>query len=309
DLEVIGAIVSFMNYLMQIMMSIIIGGMMMMMASRGMVSLKRLNEVLETEPTLSYREEGATTIQNGDVVFNNVSFTYSGDDLPTLKNISFKATTGESIGVVGATGAGKSTLAQMIARMYDPTEGNILVGDVDLKDVSKADLRENVALVLQKAILFSGTIADNLRQGSKNASDDDMKKASRIAQASEFIERQADGFMSPVEERGSNFSGGQKQRLSISRGVIGEPKVLVLDDSTSALDARSEKLVKEALANELDHTTTFIIAQKISSVVQADNILVLDEGRLVAQGTHKELLQTSDVYREIYETQKAKEVE
>ncbi|MGF2142906.1 ABC transporter ATP-binding protein [Vagococcus fluvialis] len=309
DIEVIGAIVSFMNYLMQIMMSIIIGGMMMMMASRGMVSLKRLNEVLETEPTLVYKKENTQPITTGEVVFDNVSFTYNGDDHPTLKDISFSTKAGESVGVVGATGAGKSTLAQMIARMYDPTEGNIYVGEANLKDVAKEDLRDNVALVLQKAILFSGTIADNIRQGDKKANEEKMEKASRIAQAKEFIERQADGFMSPVEERGANFSGGQKQRLSISRGVIGDPKVLVLDDSTSALDARSEKLVKEALANELDGTTTFIIAQKISSVVQADNILVLDEGCLVAQGTHKELLKTSDVYKEIYETQKAKEVE
>ncbi|MFW3578561.1 ABC transporter ATP-binding protein [Vagococcus fluvialis] len=309
DIEVIGAIVSFMNYLMQIMMSIIIGGMMMMMASRGMVSLKRLNEVLETEPTLVYKKENTQPITTGEVVFDHVSFTYNGDDHPTLKDISFSTKAGESVGVVGATGAGKSTLAQMIARMYDPTEGNIYVGEANLKDVAKTDLRENVALVLQKAILFSGTIADNIRQGDKKANEEKMEKASRIAQAKEFIERQADGFMSPVEERGANFSGGQKQRLSISRGVIGDPKVLVLDDSTSALDARSEKLVKEALANELDGTTTFIIAQKISSVVQADNILVLDEGRLVAQGTHKELLKTSEVYKEIYETQKAKEVE
>ncbi|UDM79472.1 ABC transporter ATP-binding protein [Vagococcus fluvialis] len=309
DIEVIGAIVSFMNYLMQIMMSIIIGGMMMMMASRGMVSLKRLNEVLETEPTLVYKKENTQPITTGEVVFDHVSFTYNGDDHPTLKDISFSTKAGESVGVVGATGAGKSTLAQMIARMYDPTEGNIYVGEANLKDVAKEDLRENVALVLQKAILFSGTIADNIRQGDKKANEEKMEKASRIAQAKEFIERQADGFMSPVEERGANFSGGQKQRLSISRGVIGDPKVLILDDSTSALDARSEKLVKEALANELDGTTTFIIAQKISSVVQADNILVLDEGRLVAQGTHKELLKTSDVYKEIYETQKAKEVE
>lgn len=309
DIEVIGAIVSFMNYLMQIMMSIIIGGMMMMMASRGMVSLKRLNEVLETEPTLVYKKENTQPITTGEVVFDHVSFTYNGDDHPTLKDISFSTKAGESVGVVGATGAGKSTLAQMIARMYDPTEGNIYVGEANLKDVAKEDLRENVALVLQKAILFSGTIADNIRQGDKKANEEKMEKASRIAQAKEFIERQADGFMSPVEERGANFSGGQKQRLSISRGVIGDPKVLVLDDSTSALDARSEKLVKEALANELDGTTTFIIAQKISSVVQADNILVLDEGRLVAQGTHKDLLKTSDVYKEIYETQKAKEVE
>lgn len=309
DLEVVGAIVSFMNYLMQIMMSIIIGGMMMMMASRGMVSLGRLNEVLITEPDITFDEEPVSLISDGSVVFDHVSFTYEGDDHSTLKDISFQAKSGQSVGIVGATGAGKSTLAQLIARMYDPTEGVIKVGGVDLTHVGKSDLRNSVALVLQKAILFSGTIADNLRQGKKQANNSDMQRASRIAQASEFIDRQSDGYYSQVDERGSNFSGGQKQRLSISRGVIGQPKVLVLDDSTSALDARSEKLVKEALTNELTNTTTFIIAQKISSVVQADTILVLDEGELVAEGTHRELLQTSDVYREIYDTQKAKEVE
>lgn len=307
DLEVIGAIVSFMNYLMQIMMSIIIGGMMMMMASRGFISLARLNEVLETEADITF--EGHNVVENGTVTFDNVSFTYQDDDQPTLKNISFEVAHGQMVGVVGATGAGKSTLAQMIPRMYDPTEGRILIDDKELTSISKENLRESVAIVLQRAILFSGTIADNLKQGDKSAGESEMKRASDIAQASEFIERQMDNYYSVVEERGSNFSGGQKQRLSITRGVIGDPKILILDDSTSALDAKSEKLVKEALAKELSSTTTFIIAQKISSVIQADNILVLDEGRLVAQGTHKELLETSDVYREIYETQKAKEVE
>ena len=307
DLEVIGAIVSFMNYLMQIMMSIIIGGMMMMMASRGFISLARLNEVLETEADITF--EGHNVVENGTVTFDNVSFTYQDDDQPTLKNISFEVAHGQMVGVVGATGAGKSTLAQMIPRMYDPTEGRILIDGKELTSISKENLRESVAIVLQRAILFSGTIADNLKQGDKSAGESEMKRASDIAQASEFIERQMDNYYSVVEERGSNFSGGQKQRLSITRGVIGDPKILILDDSTSALDAKSEKLVKEALAKELSSTTTFIIAQKISSVIQADNILVLDEGRLVAQGTHKELLETSDVYREIYETQKAKEVE
>ncbi len=309
NIEVISAIVSFMNYLMQIMMSIIIGGMMMMMASRGMVSLKRLQEILDTKPTITYKTKDTEVIEDGSISFEDVTFTYAGDDLPTLKNISFSIKNGQSIGVVGATGAGKSTLAQLMVRMYDPTSGEVKVGDADLRDVSKSDLRHSVALVLQRAILFSGTIADNLRHGDKDASDDDLLRASSIAQAYEFIDRQLDGFESRVEERGSNFSGGQKQRLSISRGVIGKPKVLILDDSTSALDAKSEKLVKEALANELKETTTVIIAQKISSVVQTDNILVLDKGKLVAQGTHAQLLKTSDVYREIYDTQKAKEVE
>ncbi|APB31531.1 ABC transporter ATP-binding protein [Vagococcus teuberi] len=310
DIEAISAVVSFMNYLMQIMMSIIIGGMMLMMASRGMVSIKRLNDILETKPTLTYLPDNESEpIKNGDVSFHDVSFTYAGDDTPTLEDISFKVDNGMSVGIVGATGSGKSTLAQLMARMYDPTTGSIKVGGADLKHVSKEELRNAIAIVLQRAILFSGTIADNLRHGDEHADEKELYRASTIAQAYEFIERQMDGFESRVEERGSNFSGGQKQRLSISRGVIGHPKVLILDDSTSALDAKSEKLVKEALAKELSDTTVFIIAQKISSVVQADTILVLDEGHLVAQGTHQELLQTSEVYREIYDTQKSKEVE
>ncbi|WEG72376.1 ABC transporter ATP-binding protein [Vagococcus intermedius] len=308
DIEVVGAVASFMNYLMQIMMSIIIGGMMMMMASRAFVSLSRLKEIMDTEPDVTYNEESTEIIESGDVEFANVSFEYAGDERPSLEHISFSAKHGSVVGVVGATGSGKSTLAQMIARMYDPTEGDITIGGVNLKDANKIDLRDSVALVLQKAILFSGTIAENLRHGKKDASTTELEEASKIAQAKEFIDRQAEGYTSPVEERGANFSGGQKQRLSISRGVIGEPKVLVLDDSTSALDARSEKLVREALAQQLTNTTTFIIAQKISSVVHADNILVLDDGKLVATGTHSELLITSPVYREIYDTQKGKEV-
>lgn len=309
NLEVIGKVNSFINYLMQIMMSIIIGGMMTMMASRAFVSLGRLKEILDTDADITFDEENARLIENGDVSFNNVSFQYVGDERPSLENITFTAKHGEVVGVVGATGAGKSTLAQMIARMYDPTEGSIEIGHVDLRQTSKENLRQSVALVLQKAILFSGTIAENLRHGKKNATAEDMEKASTIAQAKEFIDSQTGTYMGEVEERGANFSGGQKQRLSITRGVIEKPKVLVLDDSTSALDAKSEKLVKEALTSQLDDTTTFIIAQKISSVVQADKILVLDEGKLVAEGTHKELVDSSAVYREIYDTQKGKGVE
>ncbi len=308
DLNVIGAVASFMNYLMQIMMSIIIGGMMTMMASRAMVSLTRIKEILDTEPDITFNPEATNMITKGDVSFKNVTFQYEGDDRPSLKHISFEVTHGQSIGIVGATGAGKSTMAQLIARLYDPTEGSIEIDQIDLKAANKENLRESVALVLQKAMLFSGTIADNIRHGKRDASEQEMEVASSVAQAKEFIDRQVDRYGSLVEERGANFSGGQKQRLSISRGVIGDPKILILDDSTSALDAKSEKLVKEALNKELKGTTTFIIAQKISSVVQADKILVLDEGELVATGTHQELVASSEVYREIYETQKGKEV-
>ncbi|EUJ33677.1 ABC transporter ATP-binding protein/permease [Listeria floridensis FSL S10-1187] len=262
DPTVIGAIASFMNYLMQIMMAIIIGGMMTMMASRAFISLGRISEVLNTEPDITYDPDAKEEELTGSVEFKNVSFRYEGDDEDSLSDISFKVAPGEMIGVVGATGSGKSTLAQLIPRLYDPQEGEILIGGKDLKHLNKNTLRNTVSLVLQRAILFSGTISDNLRHGKRNASEQEMEHATAIAQAKEFIERQDKRYEAIVEERGNNYSGGQKQRLSISRGVIGNPKILILDDSTSALDAKSEKLVKEALGKELQDTTTFIIAQK-----------------------------------------------
>lgn len=306
DPTLIGGIASFMNYLMQIMMAIIIGGMMMMMTSRAAVSLKRIAEILDAEPDLTYLDVPEQEL-TGSVTFDHVSFRYPGEDTDTLKDISFSIKPGEMVGIVGATGAGKSTLAQLIPRLFNPTEGKVEVGGVDLRQVNEKSLRQTVSFVLQKAILFSGTIAQNLRQGKKNATEKEMEHASSIAQAKEFIEKLSDRYEAPVEERSSNFSGGQKQRLSITRGVIGDPKILILDDSTSALDARSEKLVREALDRDLKGTTTIVIAQKIASVVKADRILVLDEGRLVGEGTHEELVAGNRVYQEIFETQKGTE--
>ncbi|HAZ0656120.1 TPA: ABC transporter ATP-binding protein [Enterococcus faecium] len=306
DPTLIGGIASFMNYLMQIMMAIIIGGMMMMMTSRAAVSLKRIVEILDAEPDLTYLDVPEQEL-TGSVTFDHVSFRYPGEDTDTLKDISFSIKPGEMVGIVGATGAGKSTLAQLIPRLFDPTEGKVEVGGVDLRQVNEKSLRQTVSFVLQKAILFSGTIAQNLRQGKKNATEKEMEHASSIAQAKEFIEKLSDRYEAPIEERSSNFSGGQKQRLSITRGVIGNPKILILDDSTSALDARSEKLVREALDRDLKGTTTIVIAQKIASVVKADRILVLDEGRLVGEGTHEELVAGNRVYQEIFETQKGTE--
>lgn len=306
DPTLIGGIASFMNYLMQIMMAIIIGGMMMMMTSRAAVSLKRITEILDAEPDLTYLDVPEQEL-TGSVTFDHVSFRYPGEDTDTLKDISFSIKPGEMVGIVGATGAGKSTLAQLIPRLFDPTEGKVEVGGVDLRQVNEKSLRQTVSFVLQKAILFSGTIAQNLRQGKKNATEKEMEHASSIAQAKEFIEKLSDRYEAPIEERSSNFSGGQKQRLSITRGVIGNPKILILDDSTSALDARSEKLVREALDRDLKGTTTIVIAQKIASVVKADRILVLDEGRLVGEGTHEELVAGNRVYQEIFETQKGTE--
>ncbi|MGT2757204.1 ABC transporter ATP-binding protein [Streptococcus ovuberis] len=304
--EAVGGIASFMSYLMQIMFSIIMVSFMGMQASRAAISIKRIGEVLDTEPAMSF-VEGADEDLTGSIVFDKVSFTYPHDTEPMLKDISFTIEAGQMVGVVGATGAGKSTLAQMIPRLFDPQEGTIFIGGKDIKTLSPNTLRETVSIVLQKAILFSGTIADNLRQGKSGADLDALNRAASIAQAKEFIDRMDDRYESQVEERGNNFSGGQKQRMSIARGVIGQPKILVLDDSTSALDAKSEKLVQEALNHDLKGTTTVIIAQKISSVVRADKILVLDEGRLIGQGTHAELVQSNAVYREIYETQKGQE--
>jgi ATP-binding cassette subfamily B multidrug efflux pump len=299
----LAGIASFMTYMMQIMFAIIMGGMMSMMASRAFISLKRIGEVIETEPAMTFKDSEDVAL-NGQLTFENVSFTYPTDDTPTLKNISFAIETGQMVGVVGATGAGKSTLAQLIPRLFDPTEGAIKIDGHDLRDLNRKNLRETVSIVLQRAILFSGTIAQNLKHGKADATEADMKRASSISQAREFIEKMADVYDSPVEERGTNFSGGQKQRMSIARGVIGDPKILILDDSTSALDAKSEKLVQQALAGELADTTKIIIAQKISSVVHADQILVLDEGELIGVGTHKELVENNAIYREIYETQK-----
>lgn len=306
DPGLVSSIVSFISYLNQIMFTIIMVGFLGNTVTRAMVSIRRIKEVLDTEPAMTFKNEAEEDLE-GSLVFDHVTFTYPTDTEPMLKDISFEVKPGEMIGVVGATGAGKSTLAQLIPRLFDPQEGSIKIGDKDLRDISEASLRKNVSIVLQKAILFKGTIADNLRQGKQNASLPELEQAARIAQASEFINRMEDTYNSQVEERGNNFSGGQKQRMSIARGVVSNPNILILDDSTSALDAKSEKLVQEALNKDLKGTTTIIIAQKISSVVHADKILVLDQGRLIGQGRHADLVATNDVYREIYETQKGKE--
>lgn len=303
----LAAITSYIGYLMQMLFTLAFGGMTMAMYARGFVSLGRIKEVLDTKPDLTFDPNAPEVELDGTVEFDNVSFAYPGAENETLKNISFKVAPGESIGVIGATGSGKSTLAQLMTRLYDPTSGVVKVGGVDLREVNEGSLRKAVSLVLQKALLFSGKISDNLRQGDRNATTKDFRWAARISQAAEFVERYDDQYEHPVEERSANFSGGQKQRLSITRGVVGKPKVLILDDSTSALDAKSEKRVKEALEKELTQTTTFVIAEKIFSVMDADLIMVLDQGQIVALGSHQELLANSQVYREIYETQRAKD--
>ncbi|MBD5430275.1 ABC transporter ATP-binding protein [Lactobacillus sp.] len=302
------AVVSpYVSYILTLLFAILNGGMMMMSFSRGMISLGRIKEVLDTEPDVKFVKSDSDKPVKGSIEFDHVSFTYPGNNQPTLTDISFKAEPGQMVGIVGATGSGKSTLAQLIPRLYDPTTGTIKIGGKNLKDIGEKSLRKTVSMVLQKAILFSGTIASNLRQGKEDATNYELKRASEIAQAQEFVGQYPDEFDHEVEERSANFSGGQKQRLSIARGVISQPPILILDDSTSALDAKSEKLVQEALEHDLKETTTMIIAEKIVSVMHADKILVLDDGKLVAQGTHEELLKTSPIYQDIYKTQKAKE--
>lgn len=296
----------FVNYILTLLWTIMIAGMTMMQFSRANVSLQRIKEILETKPQVEFNADAPKDKLGGSVEFDNVSFTYPDGDKPVLKDISFKVDSGQMVGVVGATGAGKSTLAQLIARLYDPNNGVIKIGGHNLKNVSEKALRKTVAFVLQRAILFSGTVASNLRQGRYNAKLHELQRAANLAQAAEFIERYPDEYDHQVEERSANFSGGQKQRLSIARGLVADSDILILDDSTSALDAESEKKVQQALENDLKDTTTFIIAEKIVSVKNADKILVLDEGKLVAEGTHDELLKTSKVYQEIYETQRPK---
>ena len=306
DPSVVGSIASFVNYLSQIIFTIVMVGFLGNSVTRAMISLRRIREILDTESAMTFENVDDEELE-GSLSFENVTFTYPNDEEPILKDVSFDIAAGEMVGVVGATGAGKSTLAQLIPRLFDPQQGSIKIGGKDIRTVSEGTLRKTVSIVLQRAILFSGTIADNLRQGKGDATVSEMERAARIAQASEFISRMDLAFESPVEERGTNFSGGQKQRMSIARGIVSNPKILIFDDSTSALDAKSERLVQEALNKDLKGTTTIIIAQKISSVVHADKILVLDQGRLIGQGKHADLVVSNPVYREIYETQKGKE--
>lgn len=306
DPSVVGSIASFVNYLSQIIFTIVMVGFLGNSVTRAMISLRRIREILDTEPAMTFNDVEDEELE-GSLSFENVTFTYPNDEESILKDVSFDIAAGEMVGVVGATGAGKSTLAQLIPRLFDPQQGSIKIGGKDIRTVSEGTLRKTVSIVLQKAILFSGTIADNLRQGKGDATVSEMERAARIAQASEFISRMDLAFESPVEERGTNFSGGQKQRMSIARGIVSNPRILIFDDSTSALDAKSERLVQETLNKDLKGTTTIIIAQKISSVVHADKILVLDQGRLIGQGKHADLVATNPVYREIYETQKGKE--
>ena len=303
DPIMLGNAMSFISYVVLIMLSLMIGGMMVSFSSRAFVSLKRIQEVLDAENDMTFTNK-IHDVTEGTLRLDNVSFKYDGAESNTLNNISFEVKHGETLGIIGASGSGKSTLAQIIARIFDPIEGNVYIDNHDIKDIDQSYLKKVVSIVLQRPILFSGTIASNIRQGKKDASYEDMKEATDIAQATKFIMQANGQYEAEVYQRGSNFSGGQKQRISIARGLVAKPKILILDDSTSALDAQSEKLVIDALKDKLHDLTKIIVSQKISSITHADQIIVLDQGSIVDTGTHKELSQRSQVYQEILETQK-----
>ena len=305
NLEV-GQIVAFINYLLQILVSLLISGMLLMNVTRAIVSAKRIIEIHEMKPDITYNSTDISAI-NGTVTFDHVYFKYTDDDDYILKHITFTAKTGETIGIIGLTGSGKTTLANLIPRFYDATEGKVLIDGKDIREFSEKALRSQISIVLQKAILFAGKLNTNIRYGNQEATVPEIEEAAKTAQAKEFIDKFPEKYDTYIYQKGSNLSGGQRQRVSIARGLVGDPKILILDDSTSALDAKSEALVKEALSKNHGDTTTFIIAQKISSIISADKILVIDKGQLKSVGTHEELLNSSDIYKDIYASQIGKE--
>lgn len=306
DLEV-GKIMAFINYLMQIMNSIIMVIGMSLSFSKAKASADRINEVLETQSSIN-DTKNTIRIDNFDIEFKNVSFKYNENSELVLENISFKAKQGEKIGIIGSTGCGKSTLISLIPRLYDVSEGEVLIGGVNVSNISLRELRDNIGVVLQDSILFSGTIEDNLKFGNKLADINMMEDASRDAQAYEFINSKEEGYQSVVEQRGKNLSGGQKQRLSIARTLIKNPKILIMDDSSSALDMQTESYLQESIKNRMKNSTIITIAQRISGVMDCDKIIVLEDGKISDIGTHNELLLHSEIYRSIAISQLGEEV-
>ncbi len=307
----VGALNSIIQYITQILSSLMMVSMMIINSSRAITSLRRISEVLETEIDLT--DASATQkdkkVLNGDVEFCNVSFKYHENRKENvLENISFKAEGGSTVGIVGVTGSGKSSLVQLIPRLYDAVTGEVKVDGVNVKEYSLKNLRDGVGMVLQKNVLFSGTIEENLKWGDENADMDDIRRVAENAQASDFIDNFTDGYDTMLERGGSNVSGGQKQRLCIARALLKKPKILILDDSTSAVDTATEAQIRKMLYGERRDTTKIIIAQRISSVLDADKILVLDDGRIVGEGTHKSLMADCEEYREIYYSQMEREV-
>ncbi len=301
----VGQMSAIFTYGFQILMSLMQLSMIFVMVTMADESARRINEVLEAEPTISAPEAGAVTeVADGSVDFDHVGFKYSERaEREALSDIDLHIKSGETIGIIGGTGSAKSTLVNLVARLYDTTTGSVRVGGVDVRDYDLETLRTNVAMVLQKNVLFSGTIAENLRWGDENATDEEVREAARLACADEFVDGFADGYDTWIEQGGSNVSGGQKQRLCIARALLRRPKVLILDDSTSAVDTKTDAKIREGLASYLPDTTKIIIAQRTASVEDADRIVVMDGGRIADVGSHAELMGRCDIYRETYTSQ------
>ena len=299
-----GELMSMMTYTTNILMSLMMLSMIFVMLSMSFASVQRIDEVLDEKSDIVSPEKAVTEVKDGSIDFHHVSFAYSADqEADSLEDIDLHIRSGETIGILGGTGSGKSSLVQLIPRLYDVTKGSLYVGGVDVKEFDLDVLRNQVSMVLQNNVLFSGTIKDNLRWGNPNASDEEMLQACRLAQADEFIQRFPDGYDTHIEQGGSNVSGGQKQRLCIARALLKNPKILILDDSTSAVDTRTDYLIRKAFREDIPDITKLIISQRISSIEDADRIVVLDDGKINGIGTHTELLKTNEIYQEVYRTQ------
>ena len=302
----LGEIVAFTNYMLTTMTPLVMMTMLSNTWAAGLASLRRMDEVMESVPDVLDAADASELPRSAEprVRFEDVSFSYGGEGAePVLRSIELEATPGQTIAILGSTGAGKSTLVNLIPRFYDASSGHVRVAGQDVRDVTQRSLVSQIGVVPQETILFSGTVRDNIRYGRPDAADDEVIAAAKMAQAHDFISKMPQGYDAKIEQRGANLSGGQKQRLAIARALLLDPKILILDDATSAVDVETETKIQDALAVKKAERTTFVVAQRISTVLNADVILVLDEGRIVARGTHRELLQTSDIYREIYESQ------
>ena len=302
-----GELTSMFSYAMQILMSLMMVAMVFVMITMAKASAERVAEILDEQPDLHNPANPIHEVKDGAIEFDDVSFSYKGDERKlALKNVNLHIKAGQTVGILGGTGSAKSTLVQLIPRLYDTTHGTVKVGGVDVRDYDIEALRDQVAMVLQKNVLFSGTIKENLRWGDENASDEKLERVCRLAQADEFIQQMPDKYDTHIEQGGSNVSGGQKQRLCIARALLKKPKILILDDSTSAVDTKTDALIRKAFAEEIPDTTKIIIAQRVSSVQDADQIVILDGGTVQAVGTHDELLAANTIYQEIYNQQNRK---
>ena len=299
-----GELTSLFSYVMNIMMSLMMLSMAFVMITMSLASGRRIAEVINEQSDLVSPQEALTEVKDGSIDFNHVVFSYKhGSGEAVLKDVDLHIRSGQTIGIIGGTGSAKSTLVQLIPRLYDVTEGCVKVGGIDVRDYNLEALRDQVSMVLQKNVLFTGTIYDNIRWGDENASDEEVQRMCKLAQADGFVNEFPAGYNTQIVQGGNNVSGGQKQRLCIARALLKKPKILILDDSTSAVDTKTDALIRKAFREEIPNTTKIIIAQRVSSIEDADQIIVLDDGKIMGVGTSEELLKTNDIYREVYESQ------